>query len=214
MSSVYRIKVSGNWLHLCHTAIAIWIYEYQLSIKEWGFRILSRYEWTGTTDKGLFKSTSMTVSRDVRNICMFRDHYAMMNSQLTLRKEKSICWLKKRFRGYPNKNLTFPTNRHCLNPILKSSNEKVMISPKLCFGRPNKFSHMQYISNTFILLLSQYFPPVDPTNLCANRDIDYQNYGFKEVVWPKCFGRHKCVFKHRRNAGRFMIKAAMKATNL
>ena len=114
----------------CYSDLDIWI---PIVHQRWGFRILSRYEWTGTTDKGLFKSTSMTISRDVRNICMFRDHYAMMNSQLTLRKEKSICWLKKRFRGYSNKNLTFPTNRHCLNPILKSSNEKVMISSKLCF---------------------------------------------------------------------------------
>ena len=50
---------------------------------------------------------------------------------------KNISWLFKQ-------NLTFSTNQHCLNPILKNSNEKATISlQNRVFGRRNKFGPIQ-----------------------------------------------------------------------
>ena len=63
--------------------------------------------------------------------------------------------------------------------------------------------------NTFFLLFLLNLTPGDPRNLCAKRG-SINISGFKKVVWPKYFKRHKCVFLQRRNAGRFFLKQQCK----
>ena len=125
--------------------------------------------------------------------------------------EKFVCRFSKNISGLFQQNLTFLTNKHCLNPILKNSNEKAMISlQNRVFGRRKKLAI--YILNTFFLLFLLNLTPGDPRNLCAKRGSIIIS-GFKKVVWPKYFKRHKCVFLQRRNAGKFLLKTAMQATN-
>ena len=70
--------------------------------------------------------------------------------------EKFVCRFSKNISGLFQQNLTFLTNKHCLNPILKNSNEKAMISlQNRVFGRRKKLAI--YILNTFFFIVFAKF---------------------------------------------------------
>ena len=79
----------------------------------------------GTTDQGLFKSRCMNIGQEWPNISNISRPLRYDEFTIKLVEGEKFIW---RSSSLFKQNLTFPTNRHCLNPVLKNSNEKAINS--------------------------------------------------------------------------------------